>query len=50
MTGDVLLDSVADREPDYWLWQIKPGDDMFLFFGTIHHALPTGDDEQVETH
>lgn len=29
ITGNVQLDSNGDREPDYWVWDLKPSGDKF---------------------
>ena len=29
MTGTVQVDSNGDRQPDYWIWDLGPGDQEF---------------------
>lgn len=29
ITGNVQLDNNGDRNPDYWVWDLAPGEDTF---------------------
>ena len=42
MTGKVVLDENADREPDYWVWSYKPGRVKLEPFLKVRMTLPAG--------
>ena len=44
MTGRVVMDQQADREPDYWFWQLTPDSDHFEYWTDIQ---VTGDDVSI---
>ena len=41
-SGHLLLDDQADREPDYWLWQLKPDSQKFEYYAEIKMTEPRG--------
>ena len=41
-SGHLLLDDQADREPDYWLWQLKPDGEVFEYYAEIKMTEPRG--------
>ena len=43
VSGEVIMDDVADRIPNYWLWQIQPGDQQFSYFATLRMISEEGD-------
>ena len=40
-TGDLVMNSVADRESDFWLWQFGPGAEEFDNSVEIQMNQPT---------
>ena len=42
VSGEVIMDDVADRIPNYWLWQITPGDLQFSYFATLRMISEEG--------
>ena len=43
MTGNVVMDANADREPNYWVWAINEGGDRFNVWTEVDL---TGDKDQ----
>ena len=42
MSGSVVLDDLADREPDYWMWHLSPKMDAFDYWLDIQMTQPQG--------
>ncbi len=40
-TGYVSVDSTGDRDPDYWVWSLSPGDQQFIQYARIRYATDT---------
>ena len=49
MTGKVVLDENADREPDYWVWSYKPGRIKLEPFLEVRMTNPPGPEVQSNT-
>ena len=44
MTGNVVLDELGDREPDYWIMDMEPATGVFL---KVAEVLNSGERERV---
>ena len=42
VSGEVILDEVADRIPNYWVWQISAGDRQFSHFAILRMISEEG--------
>ena len=42
MSGNVLIDSNADRKPDYWVWEYGAGMEEFQYWTDIRMTEPDG--------
>lgn len=43
MTGTVMIDDQGDRDPDYWMWSLAPGQEQFEPFLKVQLTQPQGD-------
>ena len=43
MSGEVVLDDNADREPDYWLWHFGEDMEQFEHWTDINMTDPPGE-------
>lgn len=41
-SGTVMIGEKGDRNPDYWLWSLRPGDDEYHPFLKIRLTQPPG--------
>ncbi|XP_067667417.1 atrial natriuretic peptide receptor 1-like [Haliotis asinina] len=45
VTGTVQVDNNGDREPDYWVWDLQPGEQKFSV--ALEARLTTTDDQKI---
>ena len=41
-TGKVMVDENGDREPNYWVWDYRPGAPLSNYYAYIDISLPKG--------
>ena len=42
VSGPVVMDENADREPDYWLWHMAASGDQFQVWTEVRMTAPAG--------